>query len=532
MNKYNYKTHLLTFLLFLIGGLLLSFKSYADIREGQQAISEAPTTLTQCVPSQTANEWLATLPTGDSQSDATQRFSDFSLVSQSVIMSQPEYNFCKMRYVATRNRYLSNGQGSWYQPSNGGVQTNSTDVNGTYEQVPSCNNLPADQGKPYTEKHTLMYTDSNDTTMCFSPKDLAEIDTCEQSDSDGNFETYISDVGGASCMPKGDGSVCPVSPSSVSEITTSGGETVYFYKTDLGADNSSCYLSSEGQENTTINDQMPTQGCATIGGLDYCTESSSNVCDGNGNCQAGCGSVTTGGQTTFVCAASDLDGDGVPDYADPDIDGDGIPNSQDLDNDNDGVDDPVYQGGGSTSSPFTTSSVNQILNSLSGIKTNTQNTNNGVNSLTGAVESLTGAIEGMTTGGGSGGGFAAGAQQITDGIEDLKEEISEGEFTAIGSRENGWSSLFGEEFLEELQEKKEKLTEKFNEEYAKIKNESASLITITASGGSFQERAMQLKGQSVDISFSRFNEMFSIIGLIVVFMCTVYAMFIVIGGNK
>lgn len=525
--------------MFLCFGVMLTFSAAAavDIREANldKSIPNNPTQ--SCEPNLTASDWLATLPKGSDQSDSTQKFSDYRLKESQLISMQPEYNYCRIRHFAERSRQLSDGQGGWYTPGNGGTQNTSKEVSGTLGEAPTCMNHPSDQGKPLNERHSIMYTPQDGSpAVCFSPQDMEEIDTCDEVDSDGNLESFISREGGNSCMKKPDGSICSVQPGSVSEISTSD-TTLYFYDTVPGGSNGACYAApgGAGSEEDVLNSEMPTTGCKTVGGVDFCAEDSQDMCDGYGNCAPGCGSVTDGaGNTNFVCAASDFDGDGVPDYSDPDIDGDGIPNSQDTDNDNDGQDDPTPPNTPTVSMPFTRNDVTGITAMLNGIKNATSSTATGINGLQSSIDGLTSAIQGGAgtgTGGGAGGGTSAGEQGIQDGIDELKEELTEGEFTALGNRENTWSTLFDESFLEDMETQKENLSTQFNQEFNTIKSEFSSLVQITAVGGSFESRQMSLKGADVDVSLSRFSDMFSIIGLVMVFMATVYSMFIVIGGK-
>lgn len=402
-------------------------------------------------------------------------------------------------------------------------------IYGNTTLAPSCLNLPDAPNNQILGKNGEQW-------KCYTAKSLADADTCQDTPAD---ETYISSVGGASCMPQPDGSVCPVNSSAVSEITTADGTTHYFYKPNLNDSSGTCYQSSmafEDVSDVNLNENMPSSGCEIIGGINYCAESEANVCDGYGNCSPGCGTVTSGTSTNVVCASPDFDGDGVPDYQDPDKDGDGIPNEQDLDNDNDGFDDPRNPfGGGTTTMPFTPTDVQGINTMLSGIRTNTSATSQGISGLQGSINGLTAAIQnGAVSGGGgsgAGGGTSTGEQGIQDGIDELKEELTEGEFTALGNRENTWSTLFDDSFLEDMETQKENLSTQFNQEFNTIKSEFSSLVQITSVGGSFESRQMSLKGVDVDVSLSRFSDMFSIIGLVMVFMATVYSMFIVIGGK-
>lgn len=174
---------------------------------------------------------------------------------------------------------------------------------------------------------------------CYLVADILSNDTCPTGGAD------ILPINGADlsngfvCQTKQDGSSCKYVMDSSNEFLVSDPE------------GTACYVDPNVNQwsDTGLNQPTsPTGQCQDIGnGVTACPEDPNNVCP-NGQCLSGCGNVTWGGQTQFMCLSDDTDNDGIGDYADPDIDGDGIPNNQDPDADGDGQDDPDYgQGNGS-----------------------------------------------------------------------------------------------------------------------------------------------------------------------------------------
>lgn len=188
---------------------------------------------------------------------------------------------------------------------------------------------------------------------CYQLQDVLDNDTCPNSTSD-DFLLPLDGSGNTNvCAPKPDGSICAYS------IDQSG----EFYIADFEAD---CYSNpDQNQEYGATLNQPTGDNCQDIGGVTACPEDPANVCV-NGQCLEGCGYMSFGQETQFLCLSSDTDSDGIGDYADPDIDGDGIPNSQDLDSDGDGVDDPDYSGvsGGGANGGGTTNVEVNVDNSV------------------------------------------------------------------------------------------------------------------------------------------------------------------------
>ena len=174
--------------------------------------------------------------------------------------------------------------------------------------------------------------DQHGIDTCWDPNDLASRDTCPTSGDFSELIPAFNNTAQTLCKRLDDGSACQYT-------RVEDNNSPPYYQATL--ENTPCYSDApELYEGDAVHDD--TQQCADIGnGVFACRENPANVCNENG-CLTGCGSVTFGGQTEFMCLSGDTDGDGLGDYADPDIDGDGIPNEQDLDSDGDGADDPNY----------------------------------------------------------------------------------------------------------------------------------------------------------------------------------------------
>ena len=221
---------------------------------------------------------------------------------------------------------------------------------------------------------------------CYLLDDVIANDSC-------NINTpFLPDNGlnnPAVCQTQSDGSYCRF------ELVTNNG--LPYYAPSL--EPSTCHTSNDPDyvDNVT----PPTGNDCTLlsSGVMACPESPLNVCDSQGICQTGCGTVTFNGVEQFLCFSPDSDNDGLGDYADPDIDGDGIPNSQDLDSNGDGIDDPDFSNTPSGSqSQLTADGISQALSGQlqetllesasfdtgsldSAAQTETDNFNNAVDSL-------------------------------------------------------------------------------------------------------------------------------------------------------
>jgi hypothetical protein len=215
----------------------------------------------------------------------------------------------------------------WVKSAQSSISKNATI---TQQSIPQC---PPPNFTQYSAVGILA-----DVMYCFDPLELSSNDSCEQED-----DFYPSSgLNGVACIVSTDGSRCEYSKSSQGN---------YHQKSQINL----CYIRSDFEVWTPSINESPSidptiQTPQDVGaGIDAFSENRDDVCDTNGNCNTGCGTITSGGTQSFVCLSPDSDLDGIADYVDPDIDGDGIRNDDDLDPDGDGQDNPVYQNAGSSS---------------------------------------------------------------------------------------------------------------------------------------------------------------------------------------
>lgn len=335
---------------------------------------------------------------------------------------------------------------------------------------------------PYTVAY---YPEGAEKPRCYSEDELADVDSCPDNVSANSYVLPAS-AGAAS-------SICSTPSDDLSSCHYNLSETGDFYVASF--ENTQCYNGATTAQPYTPD--PPPDGYCNSGDDGYlmCNENPSNVCDADGNCQSGCGSYSYDGVEAFVCFSDDKDLDGVPDYSDTDIDGDGIPNSEDEDWDGDGLNDPEYGSGRDGSSGTNTGGTGQ--------------TSGQTNINTSGIESR------------------------LDAIKDSIDGIAETPFT-IGAegRAEGYSGLFSDEWLQGLTQKKDELSSQLNNTYSTIQSDMNGLFSLDDTGATFQARSMVVKGVNVDYSLSRWADPLSILGSVMLFISTVAAFFIVLGGKN
>lgn len=334
-------------------------------------------------------------------------------------------------------------------------------ITGIFTMAPSCEGLG---------DNTVLHTLQSGETRCFTPYSLADADSCSQGTGT-EFDFFISDSGAASCIKKSDGSSCPVLPdgSVTSNVT---GNTTYFYKSATPPSSSICYESLAAQPPPPDLPNIPDEigECSDFNGLSMCYENPLNVCDSNGNCPTGCGTLSANGQVGFVCTSQDTDNDGIPDYQDPDIDGDGIRNEDDLDSDGDGQDDPI--------NPNYTGGFNQA--SLSGI------------------EGLLSQIA-QNTSGGSGGGGTSGpsASQIGEEVGEKLTEIGDFSTSEYEARIDAKSEQLQVKTDEFLQKDENDLSNAFDE--SQFANDFTELKSLLAPSSCTANIEIPLTNSNLDL---------------------------------
>lgn len=464
----------------LVGAALLlaPFFSLANIYENATGSVNAGTT-SSCVILYTGGKTAAEIAQqGYSEWKAQKSWTAGDLHSQDQFVEDTASGGCRYFFNRTHKSMAKKSSGEIYDT---GKYTSYTYQNtGVWEEAPSCPPQPTSSNDTnYYPDYTILRKMENGTNQCFSPQILADADTCEQKDSDGLYESFISSESGVSCMEKEeDGSICPVKKNfEITSNTT--GNTSYFYEYDTSVSPSTCY-----QQNT-VNPPQPqpleidqtfpsTVGqCSESNGISMCNENPLNVCDSNGNCQPGCGSISFGGQQEFVCLSGDIDNDSIPDYQDRDRDGDGILNEDDLDADGDGLEDAISNTPNRVRTPHQ-SSLEQLLAQI------VQNTSNG-------------------TGGGSGSG--ASAAQIGESVADELEEklVEQADFSGTEYEQSVNAKIEATDTaIDEFLENDEKdLTNAFDE--TDFQGSFSTLKTVLSPNGCSAQFSIPLTDSTLDL---------------------------------
>lgn len=309
--------------------------------------------------------------------------------------------------------------------------------------------------------------------FCYRPFDVEQAATC---DSDINtLRLSSSNAETSYCHTKADDSQCVLSRAS------SNGQTYYAQSFEP----STCFGSDLPIFTEQALSQPSSNNCETQGTVTICPENPNNVCDSQGTCDEGCGTVGFGGQEAFVCLSDDTDLDGIGDYADPDIDGDGIPNNNDVDADGDGQDDPTYDGNGDGNGQ-----------TIGNINVTAQVDNSGVISALGEIE----------------------------------ETLSE-PFTPYTGAESGINALFTQEKIDEIISLTGTKQTEITDYISQVRTEAAALFQLPEVNGTYEQRTLALTQGNFNISLARFAGDFLSIGNIVILVATILSMFILIRAN-
>ena len=108
------------------------------------------------------------------------------------------------------------------------------------------------------------------------------------------------------------------------------------------------------------------------------------------------------------------------------------------------------------------------------------------------------------------------------------------DFTITGERkQGGLNEIFTDDDLAEVEQEIEDKKTELTEYIEKIKRESKTIFEINTSiSGSYIEHKETIKGAEVDLGMGRFSPFFQIIAPALIFVATVAALFIMLGGNK
>ncbi|WP_105215940.1 hypothetical protein [Pseudoalteromonas sp. T1lg22] len=123
-------------------------------------------------------------------------------------------------------------------------------------------------------------------------------------------------------------------------------------------------------------------------------------------------------------------------------------------------------------------------------------------------------------------------KSIGDKIDQLDDP--EASFTVTAERKTGpLSDYFTESDMHALSEKIETARTDLTDYWGTIQSEASEFITFGSPPvGDYESRPLNIKGQAVDISLSRFRESFQTIAPVLLFIATVMAVFILLGSNR
>ena len=131
--------------------------------------------------------------------------------------------------------------------------------------------------------------------------------------------------------------------------------------------------------------------------------------------------------------------------------------------------------------------------------------------------------------------MSGGGSNINNGaLTEIAENTKPKEFNFNANRkQGGLNDIFtGDDLAQVEQEIEDKKTE-LADYIEKIKSESKAIFDINTNiSGSYTEHKETIKGAEVDLGVGRFSGFFQIIAPALIFVATVAALFIMLGGNK
>ncbi|KGK00285.1 hypothetical protein [Thalassotalea sp. ND16A] len=149
--------------------------------------------------------------------------------------------------------------------------------------------------------------------------------------------------------------------------------------------------------------------------------------------------------------------------------------------------------------------------------------------MSSSADRIIAAINNKPVGGG-------GASSEPTNIQPIVDELKKQNDTAITSNtlENtGFTDLFNAAEMQKLNDEIAAIQNNIKDYQGTIKAELTSLINFTPpSGAGYQTRPLDIKGASIDISLSRFQSLFQQIQPAVYLLCSIAALFILLGSRK
>lgn len=403
---------------------------------------------------------------------------------------------------------------------------------------------------------------------CFNPADMDNylIEQAENKSVDDFCKRLVLDSGNNSA-----GSMCYTAPSGVSCNVSRQSGSDYSYYSGTGQNIEGCSQSTEPHYDDS-GTGSESDGCFSSGGVNYCEANKNKHCSnvqGSEICDDGCLETQAG----FYCDAArhpDV-GEGDSDYFDDkgtcsivagstyrgaceELGGEwtkegDYTNTSCPSTSISGTCSVGTSGGcfacldaGGTWEPDPNAPLNNTEKGIQDVASLTQKTNDnlktleltnrkGNEALISTIKSTNDKILGelkVLSGKGSGGVGAVVAK-----LDELKEEEKPYTTTTDNNDRSLINGLFSEQKIAEVKASSEEIKTNLQTFITTSKAELSTLLTISAPNSSgYQSRSVDIKGSSFDLSLNRFSQYFSLLAGPVMLICSVIALFIILGRNS
>lgn len=501
-------------------------------------------------------------------SDPTAHISSCIAIGQHHAEQVPEDDICKsnsisyviegatLRFTIDVKKWKYNTCGSYESHQAYHVQQLGTD------EAQSC---PPNGFPRYISTHHT----GDDSFMCFDPSQHEQylLDQAESKSVDDFCKRLVLDSGNNSA-----GSMCYTAPSGVSCNVSrqSVGDTTYYSGTGQNIEGCS---SSDDLPYDNSGTGEGNDGCFSSGGTNYCEANKNKHCtsvQGSQICDDGCFETQAG----FYCdAAKHPDvGEGDSDYFDSQgtcsvVAGSAykgvceeLGGTWDKSGDYTDTSCPATSISGSCSvgtnggcfacldaggtwTPDPNAPLNNTEKGIQDVASLTQDTNDklktleltnrkGNEALVSTIKSTNDKILSelkVLSGKGSGGVGAVVAK-----LDELKEEEKEPYTTTTDTNDRSLiNGLFSAQKIAEVKASSEQIKTDIQTFISTSKAELSTLLTISApSSSGYQARSVDIKGSSFNLSLSRFSEYFGLLAGPVMLICSIIALFIILGRNS
>jgi hypothetical protein len=317
------------------------------------------------------------------------------------------------------------------------------------------------------------------------------------------------------------------------ENPNGGGQCAYTVNNSI-LNTPSALASSEPVDCATLDpvveDNVPTTDCFSTLNGSYCIEDPNDVCsivtDSLGNtyqsCKENCGYVNN----QFMCV-------GTPDNP-LDADPNDLPKScldvnfainnpelcqvsHDLDKNEDGVID-------SQDDSYNFNQQNIQLNDLTNLTKEGVLAQQTTNNILNETNKILAEIDQSNT--------ILNETILNDENEESTEETQEDYEVLAERKQGGFESLLTQESIDEVNLNIENLKTEFFNYKAQIESEFSQFTTFNVTGGGYQKHETVLKGATVDLGISKFAQLFKDMAPILLFVATVIAFYILLGGRS